>query len=75
MLGFQAQAKAAINGLPPEKTDYRKADNPWKARYGNNWEKKLMALVLCLPTVRLKPWWYHDALSLLTANEMLAWMK
>jgi hypothetical protein len=28
MLGFQAQAKAAINGLPPEKTDYRKADNP-----------------------------------------------
>jgi hypothetical protein len=41
MLGFQQQAKSVILGRPPEKTGYRKADNPWKERYGKDWEARL----------------------------------
>jgi hypothetical protein len=41
MLGLQEQANKAILGEPPEKTDYRQSENPWKARYGDDWEEKL----------------------------------
>jgi hypothetical protein len=56
MLGFQMQAKKAILGRPPEKTDYRKAENPWKARYGQDcWEEKLdQSSHLMLPYCSIK---------------------
>jgi hypothetical protein len=57
MLGFQEQAKKAILGRAPEKTDYRKAENPWKARYGKDWEKKLDQSSLMSPYCSIKHWW------------------
>jgi predicted flap endonuclease-1-like 5' DNA nuclease len=54
MLGFQEQAKKAILGRPPEKTDYRKAENPWKARYGDDWEEKLDQSSLMSPYCSIK---------------------
>ena len=41
MLGFKEQANQATLGGPPEVIDYRKAENPWKARYGEDWEERL----------------------------------
>jgi hypothetical protein len=49
MLGFQEQAKAAILGGVPEAMDYRKAQNPWKARYSKDWEEKLAQSILMSP--------------------------
>jgi hypothetical protein len=53
-LGFQQQAKSAILGHPPEKTNYRKANNPWKAWYGKNWEAKLDQSSLMSPYCSIK---------------------
>jgi hypothetical protein len=37
-----AQAQTCIDGEHPPKIDYRKADNPYGARYGNEkWEEKM----------------------------------
>jgi hypothetical protein len=54
ILGFQEQAKKAMLGRPPEKTDYRKAENPWKAQYGQDWEEKLNQSSLMLPYCPIK---------------------
>ena len=97
MLGFQKQAKKAILGRPPERMDYRKAENPWKARYGQDWEEKLNQSPLMSPYCSIKTlvenmviectrmfkgtthehdWlFYHDALSLLTVQKAVSWMK
>jgi hypothetical protein len=97
MLGFQKQAKKAILGGPPERTDYRKAENPWKAWYGQDWEEKLNKSPLMSPYCSIKTLvenmvikctrmfkgtthehnrlFYHDALSLLTVQKAVSWMK
>jgi predicted flap endonuclease-1-like 5' DNA nuclease len=38
---FKSLAENAKPGDPPEKIDYRKFDNPYKERYGDQWEERI----------------------------------
>jgi hypothetical protein len=93
-----AQAQTCVEGEHPPKINYRKADNPYLARYGKDvWEEKIkqvsqMSAYVCITdlvehivaeTQRLMKgtqheddWmFHHDALTLMTAKEMIVWMK
>jgi hypothetical protein len=91
------QGALCIDGDAPEVTDYRKAANPYEARYGDDWvlkirETNFMSAYVCVTelvewivestkkmfqgTTHEDDWvFYHDALSQLTANETVIWMK
>jgi len=82
-----------INGFlmdRPKKVDYRKAENPFLARYGDNWEEeiknyKIMANFCCIKElvwymvnecIRFnKKYFWHDALTQLTDKCTRQWMK
>ena len=95
---FRSEAEKCIPGAVPEKIDYRKAENPYLAKYGEDaWELKVnrstqMSQYACITdliehivaesaklfegTKHEDDWvFYHDALSLMTANERIKWMK
>jgi hypothetical protein len=87
-----------LPGEPPPPIDYRKAVNPYLARYSEaEWKEKidestLMSKFMCITslvthiietctehfadTEYAENWYfYHDALSLMTANETIEWMR
>ena len=72
------------------KTDYRKAENPYKERYGENWLEKiktcaqltafgdihdLVRHIVKVTSDAGKEYFYHDALSLMTCKSTMDWMK
>ncbi|CAB9505297.1 unknown protein [Seminavis robusta] len=90
---------SAKPGDPPDGNDYRKAENPYQARYGQGWMSKIKEVShlspYCCVTdlvehIYLKTkhfyesrhhdfgnnwYFYHDALSLMTAKVTVKWMK
>ena len=74
----------------PGKIDYRKHANPYEARYGKDWKEKLKASYQMKPFTDIrdlilhivnttkkagKKFFYHDALSLMTAKESIDFMN
>lgn len=83
-------AKAAIAGARPAVIDLTKAENPYKAKFGDEWRSRIkecsalssfsdvrdLAYHIGLETHNAgKSWFYHDALSLLTCNDTVEYMK
>jgi transposase-like protein len=48
---FKSLAENAKPGDPPEKSDYRKFDNPYKERYGDQWQERIRATSQMSPSV------------------------
>ncbi|KAL7554754.1 hypothetical protein ACHAWF_018297 [Thalassiosira exigua] len=96
----QVVAACCKNSLPinrPPPVDHTKAPNPYKSRYGDDWEAAIaksqhLRKCVCIKemvthifketekaysgTKYAKTWMvYHDALSLMTAEDCIAWMK
>lgn len=95
---FISLSKMAIKGTCPHiDIDHREHENPYKSRFGNNWEDKLKSsaslspyvpitdiiLFMCNESKNLMQgtayhsnwYFYHDALSFLTANKTREWMS
>jgi hypothetical protein len=51
---FKSLAENAKPGDPPEKTDYPKFDNPYKERYGDQWQEQIRATSQMSPYVCVK---------------------
>ena len=91
------QCQLAKDDMPPQNTDHRRAPNPYRSNYGEQWMEKLKASpsfssYVCITdyadfiiseSARImkdskhsNDWFFfHDALSLMTANRTKQWMR
>lgn len=83
------QANACLE-LERTEIDYRKAENPYEARYGTEWREKIKKVTYMKQFRDIrelvdhmvseckkngKKYFYHDALSLLTSNDTMQYMR
>ena len=93
---YNKALEAVDEDCPPD-IDHRKEDNPYKSKYGEQWQTHLKASVALSPyvcvtdiilymcaeskrlmegTVHNNDWYfYHDALTQITARETKEWMR